>query len=209
MLPAPRRTPLTFGYLVLLVASTVVLHVVSPATRTLILGASSTDVWHLTRDPVRVLVASAVWVPGATWWLYVALLAVVLTPLERRLGGLRTALIFATGHVLATLGTEVPIGVAVAGGWLPAAAAHRFDVGVSYGLAAAGGAAIGLLRRPVRYPLLAAATVVIGVPLLRGPGMTTAGHAIALLCGVAWWPWLARGESGGAGRPRLALRRRG
>ena len=37
----------------------------------------------------------------------------VLTALERRIGGLRTAGVFLLGHVVATLATEVPVGLAV------------------------------------------------------------------------------------------------
>ena len=80
---------------------------------------------------------------------------VVLTALERRIGGLRTAGVFLLGHVLATLATEVPVGLAVLVGHLPATSLHRLDYGVSFGRGRRGGRPGRTARAPwLRWPLL-------------------------------------------------------
>jgi hypothetical protein len=68
------------------------------------------------------------------------------------------------------------------------------DVGASYVLMTAIGAAIGLLPAVVRWPVLAVAGYWLAVsPVLDGGfDMTDTGHLLCLLTGVACWLWLRR-----------------
>jgi len=113
--------------------------------------------------------------------------------LERRLGGVRTAVVFLVGHVLATLATEVPVGLAVLVGHLPDSSLHRLDYGISFGVAASVGAVAGLLRPWLRWPLLAAFGGMLAQDLLAFTDpMTGWGHLIALATGIGTWPWVRR-----------------
>lgn len=157
-----------------------------------LLAASSTDVAHLVHDPVRVLLTSAIWLPDRIWLPYAVVFVLPLAPLERRLGSRNAMGIFMSGHVLGTVLTEAPIAAAIAVGWLPVAAAHRLDVGVSYGMYAAVGAALGLLAGPGRRFTVFVIAGTVLVPLMLGPGLTTVGHVLSLAIGIAWWPILRR-----------------
>lgn len=187
-----QRAVLTGCYLVVLLLTTLAVHLVPTATADALLDASSTDVWHLVHRPLRVLVASALWLPDEGWEATAVVLTVAMAALERRVGARRTLLVFASGHVLATLLTEVPLGAATLLGLLPSSAAHRLDVGVSYGTFAVVGALARLLPVRLRVAVLAGAVALVAVPLVEVHGLTSVGHALALLVGVAWWPSLRR-----------------
>jgi hypothetical protein len=182
--------PLTFAYAAVLLGTTVAFRLVPAATASRWLHASSTDVAHLGADPVTVLVLSALSLPGRLWLPYAVVLLVVVRPLERRIGSATTALVFASGHVLATLLTELPIAAAIGVGWLAPAAAHRLDVGASYGTLALVAAFAGALS-PVRaLVVLGLAVLLVGGTSVTAPGMSTYGHALSMAIGVCWWPRL-------------------
>ncbi|MGI5428547.1 rhomboid-like protein [Streptomyces sp. CA-179760] len=193
LLPTPTGTPFTFGYAVVLCVTSLISAYADPALVHALLQGSSTDVAHLVRTPGLVLVGSALWVAGGVASAFTIGFVLVLTALERRIGGLRTAGVFLLGHVLATLATEVPVGLAVLAGHLPDSSLHRLDYGVSFGVAAGTGALAGLLSPWLRVPLLA----VFGGMLLQDllaftDPMTNWGHLIALAVGIATWPVLRR-----------------
>jgi hypothetical protein len=200
-----RCAPFTCGYLAVLLMTTLVLRHVSSRVGNRLLAASSTDVAHLARDPVRVLLASALWLPGRTWLPYAVVFLLVLAPLERRFGVRRTVAVFLSGHLLATLLTELPIAAAIAVHWAAPSAAHRLDVGVSYGTYAAVGAFAGSLQLRWRPLVLAGAVLSIVAPAMPAPDMTMWGHLLALVIGVCWWWSLygaRRGRRSPGGLPR-------
>lgn len=204
LLPSPSRTPMTFGYLAVLLGTTGVLHAVGPDIAERVLAASSTDVAHLADAPLRVLGASALWLPSGHWLPYALSFTAVLAPLERAIGGRWTLAVFASGHVLATLATELPVAWAVHAQLLPGSAAHRLDVGVSYGFFASLGAALALLTPRLRALGLAGAAAYALVPFLARPDLTSTGHVLSLLVGLAWWPWLSgRGVAGSLRLPAV------
>jgi hypothetical protein len=193
LLPTPTGTPFTFAYTAVLAATSLFAALADPSVVHALYQASSTDVAHLVRWPALVLPASALWIAGGIVSPFAAGFLLVLTALERRIGGARAACVFLAGHVLATLATEVPVGLAVLFGHLPATSLHRLDYGISFGVAAGTGALAGLLRPWLRWPLL----ILVGGALLNDliafqDPMTDWGHLIALSIGVAGWPLVRR-----------------
>jgi len=112
-----RSAPATYTYLAILFVTTWLLASASARLADRLLLAESTNLHHLARDPIRVLIGSAFWLSGTRDLIIAAcVFTVVLAPVERRIGAWRTAGVFAIGHVGATLLTA-------AGLW----AALRFD----------------------------------------------------------------------------------
>ncbi|MZD09742.1 hypothetical protein GTW43_32365 [Streptomyces sp. SID5785] len=193
LLPTPAGTPFTFGYACLLLATSLFMEFGDPHTVAAALRGSSTDVAHLSEHPVRVLLASALWIAGGLTSPFVIAFVVVLTALERRIGGLRTAGVFLLGHVVATLATEVPVGLSVMAGHLPHSSLHRLDYGVSFGVAASIGALAGLLPRLPRVLVLGGFGAMLVQDLLTFEDpMTGWGHLLALAIGVTTWPLVRR-----------------
>lgn len=189
LLPTPTGTPFTFAYAAVLAVTSLIAADAAPGLVHSLYQASSTDVAHLVRTPVQVLLASALWIAGGVVSPYAMCFLVVLTALERRIGALRAATVFLLGHVLATLATEVPVGVAVVAGHLPGSSLHRLDYGISFGVAASTGALAGLLTPWLRWPVVA----LFGGMLLQDliaytDPMTDWGHLISLTIGIAMWP---------------------
>ncbi|MFI0237444.1 rhomboid-like protein [Streptomyces sp. NPDC016845] len=202
LLPTPTGTPFTFTYALILIGTSLFTEFADPDTVARALRASSTDVTHLAQSPVLVLTASALWIVGGVASPFMIAFVVVLTALERRTGGRRTAAVFVLGHVLATLATEIPVGLSVMVGHLPDTSLHRLDYGVSFGLAASIGALAGLLTPWPRYAvLLVFGAMLIGDLLTFADPMTSWGHLLALAVGVATWPLPRRRRNRAPGLP--------
>ncbi|MER5403163.1 rhomboid-like protein [Streptomyces sp. NPDC002769] len=211
LLPTPTGTPFTFGYAAVLAVVSVTADHAAPSLVHALQQGSSTDVAHLVRHPVLVLLASALWIAGGIASMYAAGFVLVLTALERRIGGLRAAGVFLLGHVVATLATEVPVGLSVLAGHLPGSSLHRLDYGISFGVAASFGALAGLLTPWLRWPVLIGfAGVLIGDLIAFRDPMTDWGHLLSLAVGVSTWPLVRRrhraGGGGGRGAGDLAVR---
>ncbi|MFH8338427.1 rhomboid-like protein [Streptomyces sp. AM6-12] len=192
-LPTPAGTPFTLGYAALLLVTSLIATMAPPSLVYALYQGSSTDVAHLVCSPAVVLLTSALWIAGGLLSPYAVAFVLVLTALERRIGGARTACVFLAGHVLATLATEVPVGLAVLAGHLPGTSLHRLDYGISFGVAASTGALAGLLRPWLRWPLLAGtAALLLNDLMAYADPMTNWGHLIALAIGVSTWPLLRR-----------------
>jgi len=191
--PNPKTTPFTFGYLVVLLATTLLLEFADPAVTDRLLQLSSTDAHNLWRRPLTSLLTSAIWLPGENWFVYAVIFALAVAPLERRFGARRTALVFFSGHVLATLGTELPVMALIGTRILPISAGHWLDIGVSYGFFTTAGALVFLLRGRARLAALAAMEAFIAViwlsddPASLGSVVTLLGHAFAAHFGLLLW----------------------
>jgi hypothetical protein len=191
-----RRLPVvTTFYVLVLAATTAVQYSVPSQVRHRLLDGSSTDIAHLGRDPLLVLVASAFWLPDLTSVLFLPLVAGVLAAGERRFGATRAVAAFVVGHIGVTLVTEGTVWSLVAAGWLSESHKHRLDVGPSYGACAVFGllvAAQPWSRRAVAY---VAAALLFGVPLIFDSELTTTGHVLAVALGIVLWqvPWFRRG----------------
>ncbi|MFL6239776.1 MAG: rhomboid-like protein [Actinomycetes bacterium] len=202
------RAPATVVYALVLVGTTLAQLLVASTTRHRLLTGSSTDVVHLARDPLLVVLASAFWLPDVTSVVLAPLVFLVLGLGERRFGTARMVMTFAVGHLAATLLTEGTVAVGVYAGWLTTSHEHRLDVGPSYGVCAVLGLLVASLpaaRRNAGYVVL---TVLLGVPLIVDSELTTIGHVLAAAVGVAlWWvPWFRRARPGRAAR-RVPCRR--
>ncbi|MER6999648.1 rhomboid-like protein [Streptomyces sp. NPDC000410] len=194
LLPTPAGTPFTFCYALVLVATSLYAEYGDPATVSALLRGSSTDVAHLAVAPMLVLVASALWVAGGLASPLAVVFLFVLTALERRIGAWRAAGVFLGGHVVATLATEIPVGLLVAAGQLPGSSLHRLDYGISFGLLASVGALAGLFAPVPRAVVLGWVSVVLlGNLLAFEDPLADAGHLLALLVGVASLPVVRRG----------------
>ncbi len=199
LLPTPTGTPFTFAYAVVLTVTSLIAVYADPALVHALHQGSSTDVAHLVHTPLTVLLASGLWTAGGILAPYTICFLLVLTALERRIGGARTAVVFLLGHVLATLATEVPVGLAVLAGHLPDSSLHRLDYGVSFGVATSIGALTGLLGPWLRWPVLALFGALLVQDLLRlADPLTDWGHLIALVIGVGLWPLVRRRRTASA-----------
>lgn len=191
--PTPRRTPFTFGYLVVLLGTTLLLRFADPVLTEKLLLLSSTDAHNLWRRPLVSLLSSALWLANGGWLTYAGIFAVFVAPLERRFGAARTAMVFFSGHVLATLVTELPVMALISGGFLPASAGRWLDIGVSYGFFTTAGALVFLLRGRLRIAALVALELFITfVYVTEEPGslesiVTVLGHLCAAHFGLFFW----------------------
>lgn len=199
LLPSPSATPFTFWYLAVLLVTTVLQRVLGESVSAKLLAGASTDAHNLWHRPIASLIGSALWIEDSGWLVYVLIFALAVAPLERRVGAGWTFAVFASGHVLATLATELPVMIALRNGWLPAADGHWLDIGVSYGFFATAGAMVPVLAKRLRLVVVVVIELMIVVIYLTDePGsllsvVTVAGHAIAAHIGMlGWWPWLRR-----------------
>ncbi|MCR6485520.1 hypothetical protein M8542_22075 [Amycolatopsis sp. OK19-0408] len=206
--PSPKTTPFTFGYLVLLLGTTLLLKFADPALTDRLLQLSSTDAHNLWRRPLTSLLTSALWLSDEGWLAYVVIFAIAVAPLERRFGARRAATVFFSGHVLATLVTELPVMALISAHVLPNSAGHWLDIGVSYGFFTTAGALVFLLRGRLRLVALAVTEAFIAAiwlsddPWVLDSIVTLLGHAFAAHFGLVFWgPRLRRASAGRAGIP--------
>lgn len=182
-----RTAPFTFVYLAVLAATTALLAASSERGRTMLLRASSTNLDHLATEPLRVLVASALWLQGFSIVTWALLFVVVLAAVEQALGTRRTVAIFAAGHVGATLLVALGLWIGIRAGAFSPRLDETTDVGVSYGFVAAAAAFTFVLPRRAR-PVYAAALVgYLVFRLVAGRTYTDAGHLVALAIGYGLW----------------------
>ncbi|WP_327316042.1 rhomboid-like protein [Streptomyces sp. NBC_01235] len=188
-----RSAPGTYVWLAILFVTTVALHHMSPEFEQEFLRQRSTNIHELSRHPVRVLVASAMWIDGGHWLPYVALYSVFHAQVERWLGTARWLLVCVAAHVLATLISEGALAKAIKDGIAPQSSVNTLDVGVSYALAGAVAVLVFRIRPPWRYGYLAVVLVFYTVPMTAGPTFTDFGHFVSVFIGLACYP-LVRGR---------------
>lgn len=183
-----RAAPFTFAYLALLLATAVALGASGERARTAFMRWSSTNLDHLGHEPLRVLLASALWLQGFSVAFWVLLFAVVLGSVEQALGTRRFVALFAAGHVGATLLVALGLWLGIRAGAFSPRLEDAVDVGVSYGFVAAAAAFTFLLDRRARAPYAAALLAYLLARLALGHTFTDAGHLVALGIGygLAW-----------------------
>jgi uncharacterized membrane protein YhaH (DUF805 family) len=187
-----RTAPATFAYLGLLAVTSSVLALTTDRFHDRLLSSVSTNLHELGRAPLRVLVASAFWLGDWSELLpWAALILVVLLPVERRLGWRRTTLVFAAGHVGATLLVAGGLWLGLRYGSVSPAVAKARDVGASYGFLAVAAIAAYLLPARLRPLYLALICGYVVVNVAASGTFTDYGHLAAVAIGLTCYP-LAR-----------------
>lgn len=198
-----RNAPATFAYLGVLSITTWVLLGSSDRVARLLLLQDSTSLHQFRIDPIKVLIRSAFWAPGYEFLAWAVLFAVVLAPAERWLGTRRLVTVFASGHVLATLGAATALWLSIRYGWSSKILENTIDVGVSYGFAAV--AAIFTFRLPAKWRL-GYAVLLVGLAiaaLLISQTFTDVGHLFALAIGFAFNPMTRTEQTRSRARTRV------
>jgi hypothetical protein len=185
--------PLTFVYSSVLLGTTLQGRRAGQAVVQNRLQRFSSDGHNLRHAPIVALAGSALFVEPEYWILDLLLTALAMAAFERRVGTRATATVFAAGHVGATLATQLPVITGVERGVLPADELRRIDVGSSFGVYACLGAMGGILEPDwQRRGMLALAVSLPITGLTSGDPVAAMGHPIAVLIGMAFWPWLRR-----------------
>ncbi|MEV6555119.1 rhomboid-like protein [Nocardia sp. NPDC051756] len=147
--------------------------------------SASTNLYNMRHNPVQVLVASAFWTDGGFPWTTIAGFLIVMAYAERWLGTTRWIILFATGHIGATLLTVTGISHAIDHGVIPRVVAVAADVGTSYGFSAVLAALTYRFRGLVRLLWAGTLILVLVAALWIGPTFTDYGHLCACLIGLA------------------------
>jgi len=175
----------TVAYGAVLTAVTTALTVLGPRVQERVVSHASTNLHNLSHGHIGTLVASAIVVDAGPIYIWLPGLMCLLALAELMWGGARLSAAFAGGHVGATLLVAAGLSATVELGWLSADVTRATDVGMSYGAVAVLGAltaAIPLRWRPAWVGWwLVIALVVAAV----GRDFTDAGHAVALVLGMA------------------------
>jgi hypothetical protein len=161
--------------------------------RARLLRERSTNLHHLRRNPVRVLIASLFWLDGRRWWPYVPVYAGVLAPAERRMGSARWLAVGLTAHIVGTYVGQGYLRRSIRAGQAPPRLANAHDVGVSYFLLGVAGTAAAYLPERYRTGVRAAAAGLLTVDVLVQPTYTEVGHLTSFLTGLALTPLARRG----------------
>jgi hypothetical protein len=184
----PWRARVTTTYAAIITSTTLVLVGTPTRIGDAVLRSNSTNLRGLARDPVRVLVTSALFLEHGGYLFFLVTAVFVLAPLERWLGAWRALVTFAVGHVGASLLVAAGLTIGVNSGQVAASVARVMDVGPSYGTAAS--AALLCFRLPRRWRIVAVAALwtALLVGLVTAPSPTAWGHVAATVLGVACYP---------------------
>ncbi len=188
-----RSAPLTYGWLVVLLATTLVQHSLSPRILRALLQSTSTNLHHLASDPVRVLVNSLLWIDGSYWWPYVLIFTLFLAPAERWLGHLRWLAVGLSCHLAATFLSEGYLYWSIQQAQASPRLIDARDVGVSYFVVGIAGVLFYRIPGRWRWAYLASIAIVAVSALVARTNFTSMGHLFALLLGLACYP-LTRGR---------------
>jgi hypothetical protein len=197
-----RSAPATFILAGILFVTTWVVAGVNPSQRAALLRAQSTNLYNLRTHPVDVLFRSVFWSGSTLFVPFLVLLVVVVAPAEAWLGTFRLILIFALGHVGATLLTAV----AISHGFFSSTGDHdlgrTIDVGISYGALCVAGVLVYRLPKRWRLPYAIALVVAFGLAAFVDGTFTDFGHFVSILIGFAAYPFTrAESVAARAGRP--------
>ena len=175
----------------------------------------STNIHHLLKDPLEVLIYSLFWIDGKYWAPYLVLFTLFLAPAEHWLGQLRWLTVGLTAHVGATYISEGLLFLAIRYHQEPEKLMHARDIGVSYFLVGVMAVLTYHIVSPWRWGYLAILIVIFGFKLigihLNNLNFTAIGHFSSILIGLCFYPMVRRHEGrpiNPAPLPKL-LRRRG
>lgn len=204
-----RSALVSVTWLALLLVTTVLQRTAAPERVAAWLAASSTDISHLVSDPVAVLLSSLAWLDGAYWLPYAVMFAVVVIPMERRLGVRRWAALGLAGHIVGTGVSQGALWVAIAVGATSSSQMSMRDIGVSYAIFAFVGGAAQFVEPQWRRAFATTVVALAGVTLVVDPSVTTLGHLVAITTGLLLGPVIVGPQvvgPGGAGAQVCASR---
>jgi hypothetical protein len=182
----PSHAQATVAYTAILVATNLVLDGSSPRLNQAILESASTNLHQLHVHPVNVLITSALFVTGWDQLLEFAVVALlILSPLEQRIGTVRTIAGFAVGHIGASIAVAFGLNYAVHAGAVSPSIVRTVDVGVSYGTLCLVAAFAYLLVFRSRAVVLVGLFLYELVALIVDNSYTQWGHMISLVLGTA------------------------
>jgi tRNA(Arg) A34 adenosine deaminase TadA len=183
-----RSAPLTYAWLVVLLATTLVQHSLSARLLRTLLQSTSTNLHHLASDPLRVLVNSLLWIDGSYWWPYVLIFTLFLAPAERWLGHLRWLVAGLVCHLGATILSEGFLYWSIQEAKASPRLVDARDVGVSYFVVGIAGLLFYRIPRRWRWVYLGALVAIAVAALVVRTNFTSLGHLCALLLGLACYP---------------------
>lgn len=152
--------------------------------RRLILSAS-TNLNNMRHEPVQVLVASAFWTDGGFPWAMLLEFLVVMAAAERWLGTIRWILVFAAGHIGASMLIATGIAYLVDHRRTHLKIAITSDVGVSYGFYAVLAAMAFRFHGSSRAVWAGCLALWLAFAAWRGQTFTDYGHLAAMAIGFA------------------------
>ncbi|WP_051451681.1 rhomboid-like protein [Actinospica robiniae] len=182
------RAPATFIWLVVLTITTYIISRFHPAFRDHFLRQRSTNLHELGRNPIRVLVSSAMWIDGGGLWIYYLLYNLFHVPVERILGTGRWLVVVISAHVGATYLSEGVVYWEVSHGYMSSRAIFTLDVGVSYALAGSAAVLAFLMAKPWCYLYGGMLLAFYAYNLITGDTFTDLGHFTAVLIGFSCYP---------------------
>jgi uncharacterized membrane protein len=192
-----RSAPLTYLWLLVLLATTIVQHTAARRELHHWLVHESTNIRQLTTDPLQVLFESLLWIDGRWWWPYLLLFSLFLAPAERWFGKTRWLTVGLTAHIGATYISEGLLYLAIQYHHAARKLVHATDIGVSYFLVGVIAVLAYRIAMPWRWGYLAVLITVFTVPLVIDANFTAVGHFSAIFIGLLFYPMARR-----RGRPK-------
>lgn len=182
--------PAAFTYIAIWTATSIVQQGQPHRLTDLTAAFSSTNIANLLREPVRVLVTSALLVAdhAVGFLLYVAVYVLVVARLEHRIGAARWLGVAAAAHVLGSLLTVAVERVGLLHDLLPRSIVVTQDIGVSYVMVGSLGAYLWLVTPRWRVPYMTVLALGILGPLVVWHTIWDLGHFLATVIGtLAGW----------------------
>jgi hypothetical protein len=184
--------PLTYTWLFVLLVTTIIQRHLTKREYHVMVLDHSTNIRHLLKDPLEVLINSLLWIDGKYWTPYLVLFTLFLAPAEHWLGQLRWLTVGLTAHVGATYISEGLLFLAIRYHDAPHKLVHARDIGVSYFLVGVMAVLTYHIASPWRWGYLAILLVIFGFPLtqihLNNPNFTAIGHFSSILIGLCFYP---------------------
>jgi hypothetical protein len=184
--------PLTYGWLFVLMITTIIQRHLTRREYHAVVLDGSTNIHHLLKDPLEVLIYSLLWIDGRYWAPYLVLFTLFLAPAEHWLGHLRWLTVGLTAHVGATYISEGLLKLAIDYHQAPEKLMHARDIGVSYFLVGVMAVLTYHIARPWRWGYIGVLFIIFGFPLITTDrielNFTAIGHFASLLIGLCFYP---------------------
>lgn len=205
--------PLTYGWLFVLMITTLIQTQLSGRQLHSVLLHRSTNIHELGTDRLSVLFSSLLWIDGKSLEPYLLLFTLFLAPAEHWLGHLNWLTVGLTSHILSTYISEGILYFAIEEHDASERLVRSRDIGVSYFLVGIMAVLAYRIARPWRWLYLGVLLVIFGFPLItmakHGLNFTAIGHFTSILIGLCFYP-MARAKQDkpwSPARVRAAFRR--